>query len=44
VTYEKPSIQGLTNALDAVQSNMVKAGPHQDIKLQPTATAYEADE
>ncbi len=44
MTYEKPSIQVLTNALDAVQSNMVKSGPHQDIKLQPTAAAYEADE
>jgi len=44
VTYEKPSIQVLTNALDAVQSSMVKSGPHQDIKLQPTAAAYEADE
>jgi len=42
--YEKPTIKMLTNALDAVQANMVKLGPHQDIKLQPTAAAYEADE
>jgi len=44
MTYTKPEVVVLTNALASIQSTQPKHGVALDSKQEITATAYEADE
>jgi hypothetical protein len=44
VTYEKPVLVELVNAVDAVQASMQKMAPPTDFSGLTTVAAYECDE
>jgi hypothetical protein len=44
MTYTKPEVVALTNALASIQSTQPKHGVSSDNMREITATAYEADE
>jgi len=44
VTYEKPVLVALVNAIDAVQASMQKMAPPTDLSGLTTVAAYESDE
>ncbi|HKW35227.1 MAG TPA: hypothetical protein VJN92_19605 [Candidatus Acidoferrum sp.] len=44
MTYEKPVVLELGNAVDAVQGAMLKQAPPTDLSGMTTVAAYECDE
>jgi hypothetical protein len=44
MTYEKPVLVELVNAIDAVQASMQKMAPPIDLSGMTTVAAYECDE
>jgi len=44
MTYEKPVLVELVNAIDAVQASMQKMAPQTDLGGLTTVAAYESDE
>ncbi len=44
MTYEKPVLVELVNAIDAVQASMQKMAPPTDFSGLTTVAAYECDE
>lgn len=44
MTYEKPVVTEVANAIDAVQGSTLKQAPPTDLSGMTTVGAYEADE